>query len=91
MRATRDRPRVTGHWSLLLVLACSGCTTIEETNHFTVEHAFTDAAAARALKDAERTCAHKRLVAVKTSGACSLQRCTPHFQCMSKEDAAAYK
>lgn len=74
------------------LLALSGCTsTITETRHLTLEHAFTDAAAARALKDAERTCAQKRLIAVKTSSACSLQRCTTHYQCMTREDADKYK
>ena len=92
MRVRRDRSLVTGHWSLLLVLALSGCASVvTETNYFTLEHAFTDAAAARALKEAEKTCAYKRLIAVKTSGACSLAKCTSHFQCMSKDEAATYQ
>jgi hypothetical protein len=76
----------------ITLLALSGCaSTVTETNYFTLEHAFTDAAAARALKDAERLCAQKRLVAVKTSGACSLTRCTSHYHCMSKDEAATYQ
>jgi hypothetical protein len=82
-----------GFWLVCLVLACTGCAqyAVTETKHFTIEHAFTDAAAARAQKDAEGTCAQKKLVAVKTSGACTLTRCTTHFQCMSKADAGKYK
>jgi hypothetical protein len=93
MRATGVRSLVTGHWSLLFVLACAGCAQygVTETNYFTIEHAFTDTAAARAQKDAGDTCARKKLIAVKTSGACTLTRCTTHFQCMSKEDAGKYK
>jgi hypothetical protein len=75
---------------LLLVLA--GCASrVTESNYFTLEHAFTDAAAARALQDAEKLCAQKRLAAVKTGGACSLARCTSHYQCMSPDDAAVYQ
>lgn len=89
MTSTRESGRAL---VVTALLALSGCTsTITETRHLTLEHAFTDAAAARALKDAERTCAQKRLIAVKTSSACSLQRCTTHYQCMTKDDAATYQ
>lgn len=82
------------HRSLIVtaLLAFSGCaSTITETRHLTIEHAFTDAAAARALKEAQTTCAQKRLVAVKTSSACTLTRCTTHYQCMDKADANKYR
>ena len=92
MRVRRDRSLVTGHWSLLLVLALSGCASVvTETNYVTLAHPFTAASAARALKEAEKTCAYKKLVAVKTSGACTLTLCTAHFQCMSKDEAATYQ
>lgn len=85
-------PVFRGSAVLTLLLACSGCgSVVTETNYFTIEHAFTDAATARALKDAEKTCAQKRRVAVKTSGACSLARCTTHYQCMTQDDAATYQ
>ena len=76
-----------------LLMACAGCAQygVTETHHFTTEHAFTDAAAARAQKDADGICERKKLVAVKTTGACSLNRCTTHFQCMTQADAAKYK
>ena len=79
---------------MVLLLACAGCGThigVKETQHLTIEHAFTDAAAAGARNDAERMCARKRLVAVRTSGTCSLTRCTTHFQCMNDADAEKYR
>jgi hypothetical protein len=73
-----------------LLLACTGCgSVVTQPNYFTLEHAFTDAAAARAFQEAAKTCAHKKLAAVKTGGACSLTRCTTHYQCMTREEAAA--
>ena len=62
-----------------------------EGNYFTYEHAFTDAAAETVRKNAERQCGQKKLVPVKTSGTCSLSRCTTHFQCMKPDEAAAYQ
>jgi len=78
------------------LLACAGCSAppllvAQETNYLTYEHAFTEAAAADARKDAGKLCARTKLVAVRTSGACTLTRCTTHFQCMSKEDAGKYR
>lgn len=82
-------------FSFALVTACAGCATsqlvVKESNYLTYEHAFTEAAAADALKGAKRNCAEKKLAAVRTSGACTLTRCTTHFQCMSKADAGKYR
>ena len=81
---------------LALMLACAGCSAppllvAQETNYLTYEHAFTEAAAADARKDAGKLCARTKLVAVRTSGACTLTRCTTHFQCMNKADAGKYR
>lgn len=62
-----------------------------EGNYLTYDHAFTDAAAEIVRKNAESQCAQKRLVAVRTSGACSLARCTTHYYCMKPADAAPYQ
>jgi len=79
------------------LLACTGCgapspqLVAQESNYLTYEHAFTEAAAVEARRLAEATCAKNKRVAVKTSSACSLQRCTTHYQCMDKADADKYR
>ena len=77
---------------LILLLACAGCTAhtnpYKPVNHFTHEHAFTEAATERSRRDAQETCAQKKLVAARTGGTCSLTRCTTHYQCMTQEEAA---
>jgi hypothetical protein len=79
--------------ALLLLLACAGCAQYgtTDTQYITTEHAFTEAAAARALSDADRVCRTRKMVAVKTGGACTLARCTSHYYCMSPADAEKYK
>jgi hypothetical protein len=62
-----------------------------EGNYLTYEHAFTDAAAEIVRKNAESLCGQKKQAAVRTSGACSLTRCTTHYYCMDQADAAAYR
>lgn len=78
-----------------LLMACAGCATpqlvVMESNYLTYEHAFTDAAAEAARKSAEKQCAQKKQIAVRTSGVCSLTRCTVNYQCMNKADAGGYK
>lgn len=78
-----------------LLMACAGCATpqlvVMESNYLTYEHAFTDAAAEAARKNAEKQCAHTKQVAVRTSGVCSLTRCTVNYQCMNKADATGYR
>lgn len=89
-------------WYMSLVLALAGCGTgalldglppnyIAEDNYLTFEHAFTDATLEAVRRRAESHCANKRLAAVRTSGTCSLTRCTTHYQCMSPADAKAFQ
>ncbi|MBI2509419.1 MAG: hypothetical protein HYV99_05470 [Betaproteobacteria bacterium] len=66
-------------------------TSFSESNYVTYEHAFTDAAADAARRSAEQQCAYKKQVAVKTTSACSLTRCTTSFQCMDGKDAPEYQ
>lgn len=80
--------------SLAVALACAGCadpSSYAKPPYLTYEHAFTEAATERARKDAENTCAQRKLVAVRTSGTCTLTRCTTHFHCMTKADADNYR
>jgi len=89
--------RVAGHRSLVtlfLVMACAGCAgnyVVSEGNYQTYEHPFTDAAAADVRKRAERHCAEKKRIAVRTSSTCSLTQCTTSYQCMGKADATGYQ
>jgi hypothetical protein len=62
-----------------------------EGNYVTYQHAFTDAEAGTVEKNAERQCGQKKLVAVKVSSTCSLERCTTHFYCMNAADAAQHQ
>ncbi|MCC7484616.1 MAG: hypothetical protein IT529_06460 [Burkholderiales bacterium] len=62
-----------------------------DTNYATFDHPFTEAGAGGAKARAESQCAGKKQVAVMTSRACTLSRCTTSFQCMSPEDAAGYQ
>ena len=83
-------------------MVCAGCSTQSwqtfygergrfETNYLTFEHSFTDAGAADARKRAQTQCAYRKQAAVRTSGTCSLTRCTTNFQCMDAADAAKYQ
>lgn len=62
-----------------------------EGNYLTYEHAFTDAAAESVRKNAESLCRQKKQVAVRSSGTCSLTRCTTHYYCMKPAEAAPYQ
>lgn len=69
----------------LMALALSGCGTqplIEESNYLTYEHPFTEAAAESARKNAEKVCAERKLIAVRSERTCSLKTCTTSFQCV---------
>jgi len=75
-------------------MACAGCAgnyVVSEGNYQTYEHPFTDAAAADVRKRAERHCAEKKRIAVRTSSTCSLTQCTTSYQCMGKADATGYQ
>lgn len=79
-----------------LLAACAGCAPsyrdyiIRESNYMTFEHPFTEAESERARKNAERHCAETRHLAVKTRSVCTLTRCTTHYQCMDREEAARF-
>lgn len=62
-----------------------------EGNYLTYEHAFTDAAAENVRKSAESLCRQKKQAAVRSSGTCSLTRCTTHYYCMTPVEAAPYQ
>jgi hypothetical protein len=72
---------------LLLGAGCAQTTEIEGRNYMTYDHAFTDRAAEDVRQRAEKFCAQKKQVAVKTARACSLERCTTNFACVDRGDA----
>lgn len=95
--AERKREPVAGHRSLItlfLVTACAGCGTIQpvinEGNYLTYDHPFTEAAAQAAQQNAGKLCAERKRDAVKTNSACSLTRCTSHYQCVLKDGSTGY-
>lgn len=71
-----------------LALACAGCggayPVTMESNYLTYRHPFTDAAAAAVRRSAEELCGQRKQHAIRTSGACSLNECTTHYQCVSE-------
>jgi hypothetical protein len=97
MKIHGSEPRVRWTLSLVLTAACAACAPFEivtwdfDSNHITYRHPYTDAAAAAVLKNAERLCAQKSQVPVRTTHACSLTDCTSHYQCMDKTDAERYR
>ena len=99
-----ERTAITSHRSLvtlLLVLACAGCSTLKTLgdgaqagyfdNYLRYEHPFTDVAADAARRDAERECASRKKVVVKLSGTCTLTRCITYYQCADKQEATGYQ
>ena len=84
--------------ALLLLAACSAVTqtllTHRDTfdpNYISFQHDFTDAAAAETQRRAASQCALKKRTAVETSRACSLAKCTTSYQCMTPDEAQAYR
>jgi hypothetical protein len=71
----------------LLGAGCGPTLTVQEGNYMTFDHAFTDRAAEEVRQRAERLCAQKKQVAIKTSRACSLERCTTNYQCVDRGSA----
>jgi hypothetical protein len=85
-------------WVLAVSAGCQQATQISysqegafERSHLSFEHAFTDAGAADAARRARDQCAQRKRLAVETNRACTLTRCTTHFQCMDPADAAKYQ
>ena len=81
---------------LLLAAGCAQVTgrfsegiieTAREGNVVTFDHPFTDRAAADVEQRAEKACATKKKIAIQTSRACSLERCTTSYQCVDRADA----
>ena len=84
---------------VVLLLLAAGCAqiarpfagaiteTAREGNVTTYDHPFTDRADADVEQRAEKACAKKKKVAIKTSRACSLERCTTSYQCVDRADA----
>lgn len=62
----------------------------QQTNYYAFSHAFTDKAEAAVRAKAEELCAKRKLVAVRTSHACTLKSCTTNYQCMDAEVAKSY-
>ena len=83
--------------SLAFLAACAGCAggstgydLFMESNYLSYQHAFTDAAFEAVRKNAEKLCGERRQVAVKTTGTCSLDRCTTRYYCVDRADAEKY-
>ena len=73
---------------LLLAASCAHQTTeTEGSNFITYDHAFTDRAAENVRQRAEKFCAKKKQDAVKSSRACSLERCTTSYACVDRTGA----
>lgn len=62
----------------------------QQTNYYAFNHAFSDQAETAARAKADMLCAKRKLVAVKTSRACSLKSCRTNYQCMDAEAAKSY-
>ncbi len=62
----------------------------QQTNYYAFNHAFTDKAEAAVRAKAEELCAKRKLLAVRTSRACTLKSCMTNYQCMDAEAAKSY-
>ena len=77
-----------------MLVACAGCAVgrgdyvVRESNYLTFRHAFTEAAAERARKNAEKHCAEVKLIALRTRSTCTMTECSTDYQCMDREEAA---
>ena len=80
---------------------CAGCTVGHRDyvsregglydgrgNNLTFRHAFSEAAADKVRRQAERHCAETKLTAAKTRSTCTMTECTTDYQCMTSEEAA---
>jgi hypothetical protein len=85
----------------LSLVTCAGCTVGHRDyvsregsvydgrgNNLTFRHAFSEAAADKVGRQAERHCAGTKLIAVKTRSTCTMTECTTDYQCMTGEEAA---
>lgn|GEM_PF-1226299 len=79
---------------IALSLAVAGCSSgliVAADNYLTYDHAFNDAAAAKARRSAENLCAQRKQLAVQTRSVCTLTRCKTDYQCVSKENPEEYQ
>ena len=90
--------------ALVLVLSlavCAGCSVghrdyvsrqgslLEGHGHLlSYRHAFSEAAADKVRRQAERTCGETKRVAVRTRSTCTMTECFTDYQCMTGEEAA---
>lgn len=74
---------------LLLAASCAQRTLeLRQGDDFiSFEHAFTDRGATEARQRAEAICAKKKQVALQTTRACSLDRCTTNYHCEDRSSA----
>lgn len=84
--------------ALFLVAILTGCAgigpdnviVVMESNYMTFEHPFTDAAAENVRRRAGRLCEQRKQAAIRTESACSLTKCTTHYQCVDRANATTY-
>jgi hypothetical protein len=94
----RARPGCSTTRALFLVAILTGCAGLGadnvivaiQSNYITFEHPFTDAAAEDVRKRAGRLCEQRKQAAIRTESACSLSKCTTHYQCVDATEAAKY-
>ncbi len=90
----RPAPPIASYLLLFTLLAASsGCSSliVSAGDYLTYDHEFTDQAAAKAKADAEKLCAQRKQLAVQTSVACTMERCTTNFQCVDPKHPDEYK
>ncbi len=77
---------------LLLVLLLSGCSDNlllsygDDTNFLLFDHPNSEKAIANVRARAEKLCAGRQQLAIKTESACSLSSCTTSYQCTDQSD-----
>jgi hypothetical protein len=91
--------------TMAIAFTLAGCTTMQggvvvskhesgerwlDSNYYTIEHPFTDDGAAKARSRADQLCGREKLQAVQSERACTLERCTTHYQCVTPKDVKAY-
>ena len=85
------RTPITYHLSLItaVMLGFAGCGTIypniDEGSYLTYDHAFSDAAAQAVFRSAEKICAERKRIVIKSSSTCSLTECTTHYLCVDQK------
>ena len=94
MPVRRPAPAIAACLLLLTLVAASyGCTglIVSAGNYLTYDYPFTDEAAAKAKAEAEKLCAQRKQLAVQTSMACTMERCTTNFQCVDRKHPDEYE